>query len=126
MPNDSFLQLTNLTFLDLSYNKLVRLEPQSVRSLSNLRVLNISGNLLMDLREMHETFEVSLTDFKPQRVMERVCQTIHQLCIQLCICIVFVVSAYTGANAFGHCGYGSVASWFVNAFPAVALSEYLG
>lgn len=59
MPNDSFLQLTNLTSLDLSYNKLVRLEPQSVRSLSNLRVLNISGNLLMDLREMHETFEVS-------------------------------------------------------------------
>lgn len=87
----------------------------------------------MDLREMHETFEVSLTNFKPQRVIERVCQTIHQLCIQLwfmsiciCVCIVFVVSAYTGANAFGHCGYGSVASWFVNAFPAVALSEYLG
>ncbi|KAH8419476.1 hypothetical protein KR222_008141 [Zaprionus bogoriensis] len=58
VPNDSFLQLTNLTFLDLSYNKLVRLEPQSVRSLGNLRTLNISGNLQMDLREMHETFEL--------------------------------------------------------------------
>ncbi|KAH8263170.1 hypothetical protein KR044_005498 [Drosophila immigrans] len=58
VPNDSFLQLTNLTFLDLSYNKLVRLEPQSVRSLSKLRVLNISGNVQMDLREMHETFEL--------------------------------------------------------------------
>jgi len=60
VPNDSFLQLTNLTFLDLSYNKLVRLEPQSIRSLSNLLTLNISGNVLMDLREMRETFEVRL------------------------------------------------------------------
>ncbi|KAH8282035.1 hypothetical protein KR054_004972 [Drosophila jambulina] len=62
VPNDSFLQLTNLTFLDLSYNKLVRLEPQSIRSLSNLLTLNISGNVQMDLREMRDTFEVSLDD----------------------------------------------------------------
>jgi len=64
VPNDSFLQLTNLTFLDLSYNKLVRLEPQSIRSLSKLLTLNISGNVQMDLKEMRETFEVSLHFFK--------------------------------------------------------------
>lgn len=46
-----------------------------MRSLSNLQVLNISGNVLMDLREMHETFEVSLNW---PRLMERL---IDQLCI---------------------------------------------
>lgn len=119
VPNDSFLQLTNLTFLDLSYNKLVRLEPQSVRSLSNLQVLNISGNVLMDLREMHETFEVSLNW---PRLMERCHRSIMH-----CISYWFVYfSADTTTNAFGHCGYGSVASWSVNTFPAVEISEYLG
>lgn len=59
VPNDSFLSLSNLTYLDLSYNKLEHLSPQSVRSLGHLRTLNISGNINMDLYEIKTTFEVS-------------------------------------------------------------------
>lgn len=60
MTNDAFNNLTNLTHLDLSYNKLVRLDVASVAHLKKLQYLNISGNTQMDLIDIKDTFQVSV------------------------------------------------------------------
>lgn len=59
MTNGAFNNLTNLTHLDLSYNKLVRLDTVSVEPLKSLQYLNISGNMQMDLIDIKDTFQVS-------------------------------------------------------------------
>lgn len=59
VTNGAFAGLTNLTHLDLSYNKLGKLEATSVRSIFNLQVLNISGNMQIDLFDIRDTFVVS-------------------------------------------------------------------
>lgn len=59
MTNGAFNNLTNLTHLDLSYNKLVRLDTVSVEPLKSLQYLNISGNMQMDLIDIRDTFQVS-------------------------------------------------------------------
>lgn len=65
VTNGAFAGLTNLTHLDLSYNKLGKLEATSVRSIFNLQVLNISGNMQIDLFDIRDTFLVSLTPPSP-------------------------------------------------------------
>lgn len=63
MTNGAFKNLSNLTYLDLSYNKLVKLELSSVLPLKRLRALNISGNIQMDLYEIADTFQVGFLLF---------------------------------------------------------------
>lgn len=58
VTNGAFQNLSNLTYLDLSYNKLVKLEQISVVPLKRLRALNISGNIQMDMYEIEDTFQV--------------------------------------------------------------------
>lgn len=60
VTNDAFRGLSNLTHLDLAYNKLGKLEPSSVRPVFNLQVLNISGNMQIDLLDIRDTFLVSI------------------------------------------------------------------
>lgn len=55
----AFAQLSNLTTLDLSYNKLVKLQPETVKPLRMLQTLNISGNTQIDLYDIRHTFNVS-------------------------------------------------------------------
>lgn len=61
VTNGAFVNLTNLTYLDLSYNKLVKLESASVEPLKKLHSLNISGNHQMNLYDIREAFQVSIT-----------------------------------------------------------------
>lgn len=63
VTNGAFLNLSNLTYLDLSYNKLVKLESASVEPLKKLHTLNISGNIQMDLYDIREAFQVIANDF---------------------------------------------------------------
>lgn len=58
VTNGAFVNLSNLTYLDLSYNKLVKLESASVEPLRKLHTLNISGNIQMDLYDIREAFQV--------------------------------------------------------------------
>lgn len=58
VTNNAFVNLSNLTYLDLSYNKLVKLESASVEPLKKLHTLNISGNIQMDLYDIREAFQV--------------------------------------------------------------------
>lgn len=58
VTNNAFVNLSNLTYLDLSYNKLVKLESASVEPLKILHTLNISGNIQMDLYDIREAFQV--------------------------------------------------------------------
>lgn len=58
VTNGAFINLSNLTYLDLSYNKLVKLESASVEPLKQLHTLNISGNIQMDLYDIREAFQV--------------------------------------------------------------------
>lgn len=60
VTNDAFMSLTNLTYLDLSYNKLSKLEAASMEPLKKLHALNISGNLQIDLFDIQDTFLVSI------------------------------------------------------------------
>lgn len=58
VTNGAFVNLSNLTYLDVSYNKLVKLESASVEPLKKLHTLNISGNIQMDLYDIREAFQV--------------------------------------------------------------------
>lgn len=60
VTNDAFHGLSNLTHLDLAYNKLGKLEASSVRPVFNLQVLNISGNIQIDLFDIRDTLLVSV------------------------------------------------------------------
>ena len=53
----AFVNLSNLTYLDISYNKLSALELEYMRSLPKLRTLNISGNVQMNLLDSRQVFE---------------------------------------------------------------------
>lgn len=54
----AFDSLYNLTFLDVSYNKLAHLEPEYMSKLKNLKTLNISGHTQMNLMEIRSTFQM--------------------------------------------------------------------
>lgn len=64
VTNGAFVNLTNLTYLDISYNKLVKLESVSVEPLRKLHTLNVSGNAQMDLYDIRESFQVSCRFFR--------------------------------------------------------------
>lgn len=59
VTDDAFTNLSNLTYLDLSYNKLQNLEAASMEPLKSLHSLNISGNPQINLFEIQNTFQVS-------------------------------------------------------------------
>lgn len=52
----AFIKLYNLTSLDLSYNKLSSSDMKSVLQIENLKILNISGNLNIDLTQTQSVF----------------------------------------------------------------------
>lgn len=54
---NAFHGLSNLTHLDVSYNKLSALEHAYMQDLPQLQSLNISGNVQLDLNELPELFE---------------------------------------------------------------------
>lgn len=53
----AFVNLSNLTYLDVSYNKLSALELQYMSHLPKLQTLNISGNIQMNLFEIRPVFQ---------------------------------------------------------------------
>jgi Leucine-rich repeat (LRR) protein len=53
----AFVNLSNLTVLDISYNKLTALELEYMWHLPKLQVLNISGNVQMNLLDIRSVFE---------------------------------------------------------------------
>jgi Leucine-rich repeat (LRR) protein len=57
ISKNSFNALLNLTYLDLSYNKLSSSDIQSVLQIENLKILNISGNSNIDLTEMKSVLQ---------------------------------------------------------------------
>jgi Leucine-rich repeat (LRR) protein len=52
----AFVNLSNLTILDISYNKLSALEIEYMSHLPKLQTLNISGNVQLNLLEIREVF----------------------------------------------------------------------
>lgn len=58
IPELAFSNLHNLTWLDLSYNKLAVIEVECLQPLVNLHVLNISGNIQIDLDLARTSFQV--------------------------------------------------------------------
>lgn len=63
IPTDAFSSLSNLTVLDLSYNKIQRMNPGTVVPWRNLHAFNISGNVHLDLYHLRLTFYVSFIEF---------------------------------------------------------------
>lgn len=57
ISTNAFVNLSNLTYLDVSYNKITALELDSMHHLSKLKTLNISGNVQMNLLELRSVFE---------------------------------------------------------------------
>lgn len=53
----AFINLSNLTHLDISYNKLTALELDYMCHLPNLETLNMSGNIQMNLLDIRAVFE---------------------------------------------------------------------
>lgn len=71
ISSKAFTNLSNLTFLDISYNKLSLLELDYMSHLTKLQTFNISGNVQMDLVEIRPIFqslsqlqELSIADMK--------------------------------------------------------------
>lgn len=60
IPTNAFSHLSNLTALDISYNKIHFIMPGTVYPWRNLHMLNISGNSQLDLFNLQLTFYVSL------------------------------------------------------------------
>ena len=60
IPQHAFNNLHNLTWLDLSYNKLQEIEAVCLQPLVNLHVFNISGNIQIDLDVARNSFQVRL------------------------------------------------------------------
>lgn len=63
IPTNAFTHLSNLTTLDLSYNKIHKMNPGTVVPWRKLHTLNISGNDQLDLFNLRLTFYVSLIEF---------------------------------------------------------------
>lgn len=59
----AFVNLSNLTYLDIAYNKLSSLDLDYVCHLPKLQTLNISGNVQMNLLDIREVFE-NLTELR--------------------------------------------------------------
>lgn len=59
IPTNALSHLSNLTALDLSYNKIHQMMPGTVYPWRNLHMLNISGNNQLDLFSLRLTFYVS-------------------------------------------------------------------
>ena len=57
IESQAFNNLSNLTYLDLSYNKLPTLELNDMCHLPKLQTLNISGNVQLNLFEMSAVFQ---------------------------------------------------------------------
>lgn len=53
----AFINLSNLTYLDISYNKLSALELDYMCHLPKLQTLNISGNIQMNLLDTRPVFQ---------------------------------------------------------------------
>lgn len=53
----AFVNLSNLTHLDISYNKLTALELDYMCHLPKLETLNMSGNIQMNLLDIRTVFE---------------------------------------------------------------------
>lgn len=53
----AFNNLVNLTFLDISYNKLSALEDDYMCQLPRLQTLNISGNVQLNLLDIRPVFQ---------------------------------------------------------------------
>lgn len=63
IPTNAISHLSNLTALDLSYNKIHQMMPGTVYPWRNLHMLNISGNNQLDLFSLQLTFYVSGSSF---------------------------------------------------------------
>lgn len=59
ISDNAFNGLTNLTHLDVSYNKLSALEQVYMQDLHRLNSLNVSGNVQLDLIELTALFETT-------------------------------------------------------------------
>jgi Leucine-rich repeat (LRR) protein len=59
----AFINLSNLTYLDISYNKLSALELDYMCHLPKLQTLNISGNVQMNLLDVRPVFQ-NLTELR--------------------------------------------------------------
>ena len=59
----AFINLSNLTYLDISYNKLSALELDYMCHLPKLQTLNISGNIQMNLLDVRPVFQ-NLTELR--------------------------------------------------------------
>lgn len=59
----AFVNLSNLTYLDISYNKLSALELDYMCHLPRLQTLNISGNIQMNLLDVRPVFQ-NLTELR--------------------------------------------------------------
>lgn len=59
----AFINLSNLTYLDISYNKLSALELDYMGHLPKLQKLNISGNIQMNLLDIRPIFQ-NLTELR--------------------------------------------------------------
>lgn len=57
IESQAFNNLSNLTYLDISYNKLPTLELNYMCHLAKLQTLNISGNVQLNLFEMSAVFQ---------------------------------------------------------------------
>lgn len=63
ISEQAFVNLANLTYLDVAYNKLSALEIDYMCHLPRLQTLNISGNVQMNLLDIREVFE-NLTELR--------------------------------------------------------------
>jgi Leucine-rich repeat (LRR) protein len=59
IENDAFSNLSNLTYLDISYNKLHALGFDYMSNLPKLQALNISGNVQLNLLNVRDVFEIT-------------------------------------------------------------------
>lgn len=59
----AFINLSGLTYLDISYNKLSALELDYMSHLPKLQTLNISGNVQMNLLDIRPVFQ-NLTELR--------------------------------------------------------------
>lgn len=71
IPTNALSHLSNLTALDVSYNRIHYMMPGTVYPWRNLRMLNISGNNQLDLFNLQLTFYVSfcgkMSKLRPHR-----------------------------------------------------------